>query len=395
MFLQRVFWAVVGVKLLGELASVLMPFQIGAYIDGVGLDEVSAGFTGAIETATLAICMILLAWFARGISPRKLAIFGVLFVIVGQFTTAFAGSYPLLIGTRMLAGVGAGFCISATLKTIASYFKEPEVAAGHSFAFLNIGVASLLWLAPSLMQISEWPPHVTLFILFGALALLILPIASVLPKWVNGEGHVAPDEEALSFSNLPWRPVALFALAQFFLLIGIGAVWAFLERIGLAIGIPLDEIGLYLGVTLLLSVSGSFLAGWLGSRFGRTLPLTGGCLAIAVASIGVGYAQGPESYVAAILAFQFAVSFTLPYLVGTAAVLDRVGSVAIAAYSIQVFSFGVGTALGGLVAHAYATQTVGWVGVFGCSVGALIFVPVCREINRIASNGVPIYANSI
>ena len=60
-------------------------------------------------------------------------------------------------------------------------------------------------------------------------------------------------------------------------------------------------------------------------------------------------------------------SFVLPYVIGTAAMIDRSGRLATAALAVQVFSYGTGGAIGGLVVEHFSLASLGLIGFSGLS----------------------------
>ena len=87
-------------------------------------------------------------------------------------------------------------------------------------------------------------------------------------------------------------------------------------------------------------------------------------------------------YVATLFCFQFMLSFVLPYLIGTAASIDHSGRLATAAFAVQIFSYGVGTGLGGYVAESFGLASLAWLGFFGPFAAGLVFLPLCLMLDR-------------
>ena len=79
--------------------------------------------------------------------------------------------------------------------------------------------------------------------------------------------------------------------------------------------------------------------------------------------------------------FLFMLSFVLPYVIGTAAMLDRSGHLATAAFAVQVFSYGTGSAIGGLVVEHFSLKTLGIIGFSGPVLAACFFFIICRMIS--------------
>ena len=351
-----------------------MPFQIGALMDGLALGESSAGMLGTVETVSVAVVMLSVAFGWLRIPLVSMAIAGACLVAVGQLATAFVEEYSLLIAVRALVGIGCALCQSAAVMTIASRFSDPDAVTGQAYAFVIMILALLIWVLPEFLPNGH---HRFLFPLLAVIAVLVLPLL----KQLSG-GPVEPKLARSIEIALPVRYIVLLYLGEIFLLVGFGAVWAFVERMGLALGINSSDVGTILAVSMLVSMTGSFAAGMLGARAGRLLPLALGSVIGGITCAAVAISSQEWVYVVTLFCFQFMLSFVLPYLIGTAASLDHTGRLATAAFAVQIFSYGVGTGLGGHVAESFGLNSLAWLGLIGPVAAGLIFVPLCVMLDR-------------
>jgi len=130
--------------------------------------------------------------------------------------------------------------------------------------------AVVLLAMPTAYQIVGMEGIIIFFALFSASGLFFvrfLPTA--------GEEHVQIEEDAV---NLPanYKYVALFAMFCYFL--GQGVVWAYLFLIGITGGGTEQEIANGLTASQFLGVAGAFTAAMLGTKWGRSIPLSIGIL---------------------------------------------------------------------------------------------------------------------
>lgn len=367
----------------GELGSMMMPFQIGALIDGLGLGETAAGMLGSAEIVTIGCCMLAVASGAVRMAPRKMAIYGVVIAATGQLLTALTDILALLFILRVGVGLGSALCLSAAIITISS-FKNPESTTGFVYAYVILLLALIMYSLPWLLPYGH---HRALFSLF---ALLTIPGTLLLLKLPAGQIHQQQIFKVKGGNNI-YRLIALFFAGEFLLLAGVGTVWAFIERIGLATGITPHDVGLYMSLGMLVSMLGSFTAGFVGIRFGRFLPLVGGAVLTAAGSGLVPGSTDAVSYLVMMFIFLFMLSFVLPYVIGTAAMIDRSGRLATAALAVQVFSYGTGGAIGGLVVERFSLASLGFIGFSGPVLAACFFFMVCRILAD--PDAVPQYGN--
>jgi MFS family permease len=373
------FWAIVAGIFIGEMGAMLMPMQIGAFMDGLQIGEASAGMLGTVETAAVALVMLAVAfgWIAG--SPLKLALGGACIVAIGQVATAFVDIVSLLMVCRVLVGIGCALCQSAAVMTIASKFSDPDAVTGKVYAYVLMFLALLIWVLPELLSYGH---HRVLFPLLAVIAVLALPLLRHLPAG----GEDLSDNRKFEI-ELPARYTVLFFLGEISLLLGLGAVWAFVERMGIALGVSAHDVGTILAATMLVSMAGSFAAGLLGARVGRLLPLALGSVVGGVACASVAMANGLWSYATALLFFQFMMSFVLPYLIGTAAVIDRSGRLATGAFAVQIFSYALGTGVGGFMAETFGLSSLAWLALGGAIMAGIVFVPLCLRLDSRSKGG--------
>ena len=363
----------------GELGSMMMPFQIGALIDGLDLGEAAAGLLGSAETVTIGCCMLVVALGAVRMSPRKMAVCGAVIAGSGQLLSALTDIYALILIFRVAVGLGSALCLAAAIMTIASS-RHPESLTGHVYAYVILLLALLIYLVPWILSGGY---HRALFTLFAILTFLGILLLFKLPSEQIQQQQIFDIKTGI---NSYWL-IAIFLTGEFLYLAGIGTVWSFIERIGLSVGMTPHDVGLYLSLGMLVSVVGSFTAGFIGMRLGRILPLAGGAILTGVAGGLVSASMDVVSYVTGMFIFLFLLSFVLPYVIGTAAMIDRSGRLATAAFAVQVLSYGVGSAIGGQVVEHFSLNSLSIIGFTGPAIATCFFFIVCRMLS--APDAVP------
>lgn len=138
-----------------------------------------------------------------------------------------------------------------------------------------------------------------------------------------------PREEAEQKPTLRGAPNFWLALpimlSLFVLETGQGAVWAFITPVAEDAGLCAEALGNTLSVTTVLGLSGAALAMWLGTRYGRMLPLIVGIALNVGASLGLLLVREPVFFVAFNLLWVIAFLFVTPYILGALAALDDLG----------------------------------------------------------------------
>jgi predicted MFS family arabinose efflux permease len=368
---RRLLLAVVAAFVVAYTCENALPLLLGSLIDGVGLDEVGAGLLGSLELGGLAIASLFLAPRVDRMSRRRLAILGAIAACAGHGLSALAGSFPVLVLARIVAGLGEGAAIAAANSAAASS-RDPDRLFAQATVLAGLAAAASLVLLP--YAIEPWG-HRGGFGAIVAISILCIPLLFWLPSIT---------QSAEAPRALPGRRLlGITALASMFLFsVGQGAIWAFSERIGISIGFSREEVGLALGVTTLAGLAGGVIAAVLGTRGGRPLLLALGLGANVVATWMVVVAGSSGLYLAGLLAWGIAFYFALPYLLGTAAALDPLGRWTAAAAGISAVGVAIGPGVAGLMVSGSGYPALGGF-VIACGLGAAVLIlPVARAVDR-------------
>lgn len=375
MQIDRQFIAVSAGKLVSVVGLMLMPVQIGAMLDGLGLGEAAVGFLATMEFSALGIGLIFVAMNPLKTSAMKYALMGATLIVTGQIASALITEYGTLTALRFIVGFGAGLANAAATVTIAANFKEPERTAGYAFGLVYL-VGGALYLASPYM--TGYSYHKGVFLSLAAVVLVFSPLLFGLP-----------DTPLKKKKRASVRPDAILSLTAFllftaevFLMVGMGAAWAFGERLGLAVNLTPKEIGFYFACTMIASIIGSLFAGWLGTRFGRTLPFVVCTILVAICCYFMANPGIAIVYVICLLSFQAFQALFIPFLIGTGAALESSGRLSAAVVAVEIFSFGAGGVAGGAVVEMFGLAAVGWLAVLGSIVAIPLLMMVCLPLDR-------------
>ena len=360
----------------------VMPLQIGALMDGLGLGAAAAGLLGTLEFSALGCGLLLAASGLLRVSVRGCALIGVALIVGAQTASAFVDAYPALAGLRFLVGLGAGLANAAATVAIAAQFRQPERVAGFAFGLVYVA-GGLLYLASP--QAVAFGHQRGVFLGLAAVALCCAPGLLALPRTRPTRKKRAATQGAAR-SGLA-LPASLLFAAEIALMAGMGAVWAFGERLGLASGLSSQTISVWLAATMLASIAGSLFTGWMGLRFGRTGPYLTGIVLVSGCCFFMAYPGAVVVFIICLLGFQAIQAVFIPFLIGTGAALDPSGRLSAAVVGVEIFSFGAGAFVGGVVVEAFGLQAVGWLALLGGALAAPLFVLVCRLIDGPSAGG--------
>jgi predicted MFS family arabinose efflux permease len=335
-------------SLLGNTAMAAQPVIVGALVDLLGFTPRQAGFVSAAELAGLALGMGALVVVVSRIGRRALAIAAIVILAGANALTMFATAFPAILLLRFVNGVGAALAYSVFL-TMAAATPRPErtFAIANSISILATGL--LVFAGPYV--IGAGGTH-GLFLGLSSVAIAslvglpLLPAGVPLGRAASSTATVAPAR----IDSTERRSVGLVLLMMFFLYTGHSAIWSYQERIGVAAGMAPRQIGLLIGISLMLwGVTGSIAASILGLRIGRVWPQIvslGLSIAAALALVlsGSAIAFGTASALVAISWF-----YGLPYQMGLLAGFDPQGRANIAGSLMTTGGAAAGPFIGALL----------------------------------------------
>lgn len=363
--------ALVWLSMVAALVGNILPVFLGALANTFELDAQQLGFLGGVELGGVALASLTAAFWFRRVDLRLAAIFAIGFGIAGNLLTSWVTDYSELLILRFLTGfLGSGVLYALTLGLIGRV-SHPErviaIAIVLQVASLAVGISAV----PLLIEKWELPGvTIGLAMVFCTGLLLVGRIPRRLQDRKVLEGSAGS-------TNL--IPVAFLGSLIVFS-IGLGSVWAFLERIGSAAGFELANIGIALAVSGLVGGAGALVAAILGTRFGRVLP-TATALGLAILACVMLATRGDwYSYVVAAAMFNFGWNLTTPYLMGAIAATDHTGRLMVLIPAAQAGGYAVGPALTGMIIVGGSYATAGWVSMVFFGMCMLITIPLLRKI---------------
>jgi predicted MFS family arabinose efflux permease len=359
----------------GLLSVNAMPLTTSALLEGSGLREQAVGWLGTLEISAIAVAsMAAVPWVSR-ISRRFLAVVGVLLVAVGSTLAGMSESFAAMAAARLVAGTGGGLAAAAANATIAA---TPNPERMFALVFLLGGVLAAAIAAGLPYAIEPWGYRGCFFAL-AALAVVGLPWLAWLPQRMPSMAA-----ESTTRPPLNWMVVITLAAVLLFSL-GDQALWAFVAEIGVRAGLALDDVGLVLSGIVIAGLAGAAVSAWLGTRWGRTLPLAVGLAGCGATRWAVVYSGAPAEYVWTSILWGTFYFLLTPYMMGTAAALDRQGRWSVAAGAMSNVGYALGPAAAGMAMTAWGDPGFAGLVAFCAFAPLALIVPASVPLDRGAS----------
>lgn len=361
--------------IIGFMPAFVVPLEIGAVMDGLNIAEDQAGLLGTLEIFSLALSAMILPKWLSGWSPRTVIKSAFVICASSQFLSALISHFEMMAVLRCFNGVGSALLLASANSIIATS-STPETLYGKVFSAMLIMDTPVLALLPLTLRFGEFQG---LFIGLGTLVVLLIPFLLKLTE--SSFDRV----QAIAPEPIPLLRVALLLFTITVLYLITGGTYSFVERIGVEIGVSRDTIGVMLGVSAFVGILGVSFASWLGLRLGRMVPVIGVFLGTGLNCSMLVLTTSPPLFIAGIAFYGFLYAFSLPYVLGIAAALDRTGRVATATLGYTMIPYSMGPVFFGYLGLEVVTE-YGWSGAALCLVMAILICPLIRSLTRNSAN---------
>ncbi len=325
------------VGIIGAMVIFVTPGFLAVIAAQSGMDDAHLGYIAAWDINAMGITIAISAFMLTRCNWRVAVAVALGLVALGNVGTALASGYAGIAASRVVAGAGEGIAIGFAFAALGRA-NNPDRAFSIYLVSGALFSSLVLYALPSLL-LSLTPQGI-----FVANALLALAAACSLIQFPDG---TAEDDMFAAGGRID-RRLALFALLSVFLyFFATGAIWSYIERIGMASRLDASVIAKGLSLGTLAGVMGAGLAGLLPQKLGRALPLiVSGVISVASFQMLLGTVPATSFVVAAILLL-FGWNFAQPLLSGICSEADRCGRVVCAMGAIQTFGTGLGPAAAG------------------------------------------------
>ena len=289
-------------------------------------DEVVTRLYG-YELFVFALVALVAAGPLAHLSRVYVALTGGLIAVAAGVASSLTDSYTALVACRVMLGMG-GALVSAAGTAAAASAAHPE----RVFGVIMIASSVVLAIEPALLEWLALGPHGLNggFYAIAAATALMMPFLIWLVPARRGESGAGSNPWS-AILKAPNRAIAVAAMiAMLIYETGQGGIWTYIAELGERSGLEGQSFGNVLSAAQLLGLIGSFLAIWIGDRYGTKWPLLIGIAVNVAASTGLGLSENSYVYVGLIVLRYASYYFIVPYLLGLMAKLDHLGRWAVA-----------------------------------------------------------------
>lgn len=361
---------------LGPAAIILMPMIVGGVVDDYGFSEQQAGMLASMEGMGLVIASIFAAFWIRKFSWTKALFVGLLLAAALNIVSANLSDFTGLTVTRFLAGFMGGTVLAVAVVALGDNL-EPDRAFG--IAQLMQGVMMFVAFAAAPGLLAAYSVSGLYYMLAAASLLMMLSLF-----WFPDQGVIRTETDEKSTqgnSNTLLLWLGLFSSFLFF--INIFGFWAFIERIGQAVQLPIATIGFALGASQIAAIGGALAAALASDRYGRSLPLVIVLVGQSLVLWALAGKFGAVTFFIGVGVFQALFMVAVSYQMGAIAKIDIKGRYLVMMTAAQ----GLGAAFGPTIAAALIRSGNDYGGInlmaaFCCLLSILIFFYIIRRSHQ-------------
>ena len=329
-------------------------------VDDLGLSGSEAGLVVAVEMLGVGMVTLGSSIHIGRWNRRTVMLVGLCMLLLGNLLSALATTLVQLAPARIVAAIGIGAIMVAMKATVAAARNPVRTFGLQGTYFLAFGIIGFPLMAPVIKFWSISGAYI-------AMALMVIPgfaWARWIPPFSTGSLHVQPSNRGFVGK---WTTVVLVALLAYFA--GRGAVWVYLERLGIAAGLSIQAIANVLAGALVGGILGAMLATRLSMRLGIVKALTFGIACSLGSLLLLVYGRRIETFLPAAIIFNFAFAFTMPYLLGALSRIDPQGRIVVLGFTMQTTGLALGPALAAVLLVGNDYTRIAWLGMvfFGSS----------------------------
>lgn len=264
--------AVVAASLLTGVNQLLVnvqPLLFGVLAVRLGLDDAELGYLGAVVIAALTLGSISGPFWVRRANWR----FTCALALVGAAAAFALGAAVTTLDAALLlfgaAGLFLGLLSPPAFGCLGEAKNPPRAFAISVVAQSSLAAASTLALSFAIIPRFGAPGT---FVSVAVAVAAALPLCRSLPRGAGSTRELSATVDGAPLLSRAAIPAYAMLFAKGVFVAGILGYWIFVERIGVAHGIPGERIGLTISLCAVASAASAGIVGWLAGRV-RLVPM--------------------------------------------------------------------------------------------------------------------------
>jgi predicted MFS family arabinose efflux permease len=344
-----------------------LPAFVGLIGAGLKWDDRAFGLFASADVAGITVGSLAGVPLVRRFALRTIAVWGLVVLSIGDLGCGIGEASWSIISARFIGGVASGLVLAACYAVYSSGHAQ------RNFAVFCVGqtVSGFLGVTVLPLLASAFGWRSAAYSLAG-LTLLAVPLSWYMPshpyvKNISSEHAGGSGRSSLTV----WGAVAGMVIY----IIGEGAVWTFVERMGADSGVSEHNVNIAVSVCTLAGIIGAIISMFPNRRAGVALPLTVSAL-LSACSVCLIRTSSPLLFIIAAAVFNLTWLTFATIQFGVIAEADTAGTATISTSAAWYAGFAIGPYLAGELVVKYGFLPVQYFGVGGVLIGLLSLLPL-------------------
>ena len=335
--------AVVSTGVIATLVFLTLPILVAGLAEQFGWVDREVGWLAAADMGGSALASLVMAAFISRVDWKKSVRVAIVFVIAGNLISIFVESLSLMLLVRVLTGVSNGVILSVVFAELCRSSNPDRYFGVYVFTQLSLQVLLL----PLMPEAIAWGGMTVVFVFLAAASAASSLLVRYFPGPLATREIPGTPAQLLETGEAErvrtWGVLALAAQGLYFL--APAAIWGYFESIGESFSLSMGSVGDALGLAAIAGIAGGVVVMVLGNRFGRIRSMGLGTAISVLAVWLLMTGSGFYGFLIAAALVNFSWNYTFPYQMGTLALFDRNGSIAVLSLLVQTFGLSFGPLL--------------------------------------------------
>lgn len=297
---------------------IMVPVLVSGIVESFNVSAQKAGFVASADMTGYTLGTVLTFFLIARVNWRTYVSIALIIMVLSNGLSMLSSDYTVLFVSRFASGIGAGVVTAITFAAMGQ-MRDSDSAYAWWLVSQSIIAGLCFYIFPTILE--GWGIS-GVFGLFSVLCFVAFFFIGFVPPHAGTPEHQV---HALKASAL--LKLAGFGIIALFLFeCGLMAPFTYVELLGRAGGLTLDETTLSLSLSMLGGIAGGVFAAKLSTRFGRLPPILGGTFVLIVSLLMLRQEYFSFSLYALAVFLIFGVwNVVVPFLFGALAAADETG----------------------------------------------------------------------
>lgn len=320
---------------------------LSAFVDGLGISRETAGYISSANKYGAAFGALIATFTVKHLPWRNTAYIALIILISVDLLCFRLTDPQILIMVRFFHGTVGGFLVGLGFSIIART-ASPDKVFGMLVAIQYTFGSVAIFTVPKLVGAMGPGAAFGALITFSSLTLLMVPFIPDYAASINAKADSAITAKVTP-TSIAIVPAALALLALFLFQASNMSVADYAIELGKDSGYSIEYLSNILTLSNMISIFGALLVYFIGTKYGRALPIALGALVSGLFTFMFHWSDIPANYFIANTVTGIMWAFTVPYILGLCATFDSRGQVVVFAGFISKMGLASGPLIAAMV----------------------------------------------